>query len=180
MKIKNMVMISLSTAMMCILTVIVPPIPISPLNISVTIQTLIIMITGIILRPMDAFISLVLYIFLGIIGLPVFSNFQSGPSAIVGPTGGFIIAFPFAAFFISILKGNKSVFRLTIVNFVFGVIFIYIFGMISLSLYLEQSYFKVAAGMIIFIVPDIIKVVFATAIGYKLRNFKLYNGKGLF
>ncbi|MCK9537437.1 MAG: biotin transporter BioY [Bacilli bacterium] len=174
-KIKNMVMISVFTALMCILTVFSPAIPISLLKIAITLQTLIVMITGIMLRPIDAFFSMLLYIVLGAIGLPVFSNFQSGLSVIIGPNGGFIIAFPFAAFLISLFKGNKSFWRLLTVNIIFGIVFVYILGTLSLSVVLKLRYCSTLISMTVFFIPDILKALLAAATGYKLKQYKIYN-----
>lgn len=53
-----------------------------------------------------AFLAQIIYILLGVIGLPVFANFTSGFGALLGPTGGFIMAYPFMATIAA--WGNKT------------------------------------------------------------------------
>lgn len=177
-KIKSMAVISLFTSLMCLFTMLLPSIPISVLSISVTLQSFVVMIAGMTLSPLDALTSMSLYILLGVFGLPVFSNMQSGPAILLGPTGGFIIAFPFAAYFISLFKGNKSIARLLIVNILFGIVMIYIFGIFLLSLVLRESYLTAAKGMTLFLIPDVVKAIIASLIGYKLKLLKIYGKEG--
>jgi len=175
-KITRMVMISFFTAFISIITFVLPSIPIG--SISITLQTFVIMLAGALLQPLDAFISILLYIMLGVAGLPIFSNLQGGPSVLIGPTSGFIIAFPFAAYLISKFKGQGSIRRLFFVNIVIGIILIYIFGIITLSYVLKQSLYVSMGSMIIFLIPDVFKAGLAAAIGSRLKEIRIYNKKG--
>lgn len=65
--------------------------------VPVTGQTLAVLLVGVTLGATRGAISLALYAVLGIVGLPVFSDYSSGWSVIAGPTGGYIIGFIFAA-----------------------------------------------------------------------------------
>jgi len=175
MKIKRMVRISLFTTLLCVVTIGIPPIPVPFIQARITLQTMIVMLAGILLIPMDAFLSVFLYVILGLIGLPVFSGLTSGLPVLVGPTGGFIIAFPFAAFLISVFKRQKSYARLFIINFLFGILLIYAVGAVSLSLFHEQSYLLMLKAVLIFIPLDIIKIILAINIASKLKNVEIFN-----
>ncbi len=71
------------------------PIPLGPVPVSL--QTLIIAITGLCLGPLRAFLAVGLYVVLGAAGLPIFANGAAGLAPILGPTGGYILSFPLAA-----------------------------------------------------------------------------------
>jgi len=65
--------------------------------VPVTMQTLFVVMAGIVLGPRDAFTALLTYLALGAAGLPIFAGFSFGPAVLAGPTGGYLIAFPAAA-----------------------------------------------------------------------------------
>jgi len=69
--------------------------PLTP--VPVTMQTLFVALAGIMLGSRDGFYSMAVYIVLGTAGLPWFANFSGGPMVLAGPTGGYLVAFPFAA-----------------------------------------------------------------------------------
>ncbi len=67
-----------------------------------TLTTLSLFILSALLSPRDALISSLIYIIIGALGVPVFSNFTSGFGVLFGIGGGFFISFPFMAFFASL------------------------------------------------------------------------------
>ncbi|MFA6627753.1 MAG: biotin transporter BioY [Bacilli bacterium] len=164
--------IALFTSMLSIGTLLLPPIPIGDINI--TLQTLIIMLCGLLLSPIDAFIAALLYLLLGMIGLPVFSGFRSGLGVILGPTGGYLMAFPFAAFFISSLTKSQKFLPSLIITFVFGVCFIHLIGVLFMSLYYEKSFFIILLTSAIFIPFDIIKCIIASMLSNRLRHIDYF------
>jgi biotin transport system substrate-specific component len=151
---------------MCVCSLVIPKILL--FGIPITLQTLIIMLIGDVLKPKEAFLSVVLYLIIGLIGIPVFSGFNSGLAAFLGPTGGFLIAFPFATLGISLLKG-KSIIHLIIVNILFGVIFTYSIGVISIAYHNQISYFNAYKTMLIFIPFDLLKAVIASLIAKRIK-----------
>lgn len=174
MTVKSMARIAAFTALTGAVTVAFPSIPLSALNISVTLQTLAVMLAGVLLKPAEAFLSMLLYIALGVIGLPVFSNLQSGPAVLIGPTSGFIIAFPFSACLISLFRGKGSFFRLLVLNLIFGVAFIYLAGAVTLSLQLKTPYFRALSGMALFLLPDGAKAALSAWLGSRIgKHIKL-------
>ena len=66
------------------------PVPINMVHIAI-------FISAWVLGPYLAFVTQLVYIFIGILGIPVFSNFSAGLGHILGPTGGFIMAYPLVA-----------------------------------------------------------------------------------
>ena len=65
--------------------------------VPVTLQTLFVVLAGLMLGPRDGFYAMASYLAIGVLGAPVFACFGFGPAAILGPTGGYLIAFPAAA-----------------------------------------------------------------------------------
>ncbi|MDD4211819.1 MAG: biotin transporter BioY [Bacilli bacterium] len=167
MKLLRMSKIALFTSILSIGTVLIPPIPIGEINI--TLQTLIIMICGLLLSPLDAFIAVVLYLLLGIIGLPVFSGFKSGLGVLLGPSGGYLFSFPIASFLISLFTKSQKFVPSLIITFVFGVLFVHLIGAIFMGLYLEKSFLLVFPMVAIFIPFDIVKCFIASMLSHRLR-----------
>lgn len=155
--------IAVCAALLCVLSPISIP---TPLNVGFTLQVLIVLLSALILKPLHALAAQVIYTLLGIIGLPVFSNWQSGFGVIAGPTGGFIIGFIFASFFVSLLKGkpdNKWVLpRYILTAVVVGIPCIYLPGILGFMLATGRDFgtaFMLVAAT--FIPVDLIKCVVA-------------------
>ncbi|MEM3031697.1 MAG: biotin transporter BioY, partial [Nitrososphaerota archaeon] len=70
-------------------------IPTSP--VPFTLQTLLVLLTGMVGGPRVGFLAIIVYLLMGAVGLPVFANFRGGWDVFLGPTGGYLLAFPFAA-----------------------------------------------------------------------------------
>ena len=123
---KRMVWIALFTAITCILAPLSIPIPISPVPITLT--NLVLFISLYLLSWKEALTSYILYLLLGVCGLPVFSGFSGGIGKLAGPTGGYLAGFIFliliAGFFMQILPKKKT---LTILGMVLGMAATYIF-----------------------------------------------------
>ena len=74
-----------------------------PGGVPLTLQTFAVSLVGILLGSRKGFLSMSVYVLMGLIGLPVFSGFSAGVGAIVGPTGGFILSFPIMSFIIGLV-----------------------------------------------------------------------------
>lgn len=148
--------------------------------VPITLQTLAVMLAGIFLKPRQAFLSILIVIILGAIGLPVFAG-KSGLVHIFGPTGGFIFAFPFGAMLISyfVQKGLdsanqtkvKSIVYYTICLLVLGLIFPYVIGvpwfMVNLNMGLIES---LMLSCVPYLIGDVIKVIVALLILFTLNK----------
>ena len=86
---RDLVFIGLAAAILCILAPL--SIPIGPVPISLT--NLVLYFALYILGTRATFISYIVYLLLGLVGLPVFSGFTGGPGKLAGPTGGYLIGF---------------------------------------------------------------------------------------
>ena len=164
-----MVQIALCTALICVSAQLAIPLPI---GVPFTLQVLMVMLTALILKPLYSVISLLLYVLLGVVGLPVFSGAKSGIGTILSPTGGFIIGFVLAAFFVSLLKGvlgRKLGGKLTVV--IIGIPVMYIPG---IALYMVYTGADLVSAIVtltsVFILLDIAKCVIASLIAVPLNK----------
>lgn len=156
--IKRITQIGMFSAILAVSVLVIPPVFMPSLNVSITIQTFIIFIIGYLLSPKDAFLSVFIYVLLGAIGLPVFSTGQGGITHILGPTGGFIVYFPFLAWMISLTKRIQyGWFYHFLLAFGIGILSLYVFANLWLSYVLGMGYVQSLMGLLIFIPFDMLK-----------------------
>lgn len=100
-----------------------------PTAIPFTLQTMAVFITGGVLGFKRGTLSIIIYLLLGIIGVPVFSEFSSGLGVLFGMTGGYIIGFVFISFIVGLMcdKFGKKVWVL-VVSMLIGLAVCYAFG----------------------------------------------------
>ena len=102
---------------------IVPGFNIGP--VPFTLQTVGVGLAGLCLGPWRGFASVLLYLLVGAAGLPVFARGGAGLASFAGPTGGYLIAFPFAALlagFVAILVLKRGLSAITPVIFFLGLL----------------------------------------------------------
>ncbi|RKQ36442.1 biotin transporter BioY [Kocuria tytonis] len=88
--------IAVFAALTCVLA-LAPAVPVGPLGVPITLQTLAVFLTGMVLGGWRAFLALLLYVVVGLLGVPVFAGFTGGPAVLAGPSAGYLLSFPFAA-----------------------------------------------------------------------------------
>lgn len=84
---------------------LMPAIPVGAVGVPITLQTLAIMLTGVILGPGRGAAAIGLYLAAGLAGLPIFAGFSGGLGVLAGPSAGYLIAFPLAAAVAGLLAG---------------------------------------------------------------------------
>ena len=126
--VRKMSMASLFAALIAVGAFIRIPLPISP--VPITLQVLFIFLAGALLGARWAFMSVIIYLLLGILGLPVFSGGSSGIGVLFGPTGGYLAGFAAAALIIGALSGKwgTSSVLLNVVCMSAGLFTIYLLG----------------------------------------------------
>ncbi len=169
-KIRSMAFISLSAALICLSSLFVIPLPFAASVLSL--QTVFINITALCLKKNEALISISLYLFMGAIGLPVFSGGTSGLSKLLSPVGGYYFGFLLAVFLMSRFKGNKIQFkRYLAVTVLIGIPVEHIFAVLFMSLIsssgLLTSFLTVSLP---FLIGDIIKAVTSAFIAVSLNK----------
>ncbi len=131
----------------------------------ITLQTLFVLLAGLLLGAKLGFVSMVLYLMLGVIGVPVFAGFSSGLAVITGPTGGFLLAFPLAAYVAGFLKDKNLWLAVISASLV-----IYIIGVPWMSNYLGWTILTTLSYMTIYIPGDIVKLIAAIIITKRLGS----------
>ena len=168
MKTRDLVVCSLFAAMTAVLSQISIPLP---NGIPLTLQLLAVFLCGVILGAKKGFISTLVYVALGAIGLPVFAGFTGGFQYIVGYSGGFIISFPLVAFIIGFVSEKTDNMVLILLSTILGLIVSYTIGALVFSLVTNASISaSLAACVIPFIFTDLLKCFIATVIGLKLKK----------
>ena len=161
---KTMVMISLMAAVICILGPLSLAIPISPVPISLT--NLAVYFTIYVLGTKKGTISYLIYLLIGLIGIPVFSGFTGGPAKLLGPTGGYLIGFIFMALLSGLCIEHTENRNVHFIGMLLGTAVCYLFGTVWLAKLAGMSFdAALAAGVIPFIPGDLTKIVLALLIG---------------
>lgn len=174
--IRQLTLTGLMAAVLCILAPVSFRIPISPVAISLGFLA-IYFVTSVLGMKLGT-LSVLIYILLGLAGLPVFSGFLGGPGPLLGPTGGYILGYVFMApicgFFVD-KWGDKLLLRL--LGMVLGSIVCYLFGTAWLARQQSCTFLHaLTLGVIPFIPMDLIKLAIASVIGGELRRRLLKAG----
>jgi len=137
------------------------PLPFTP--VPITGQTLAALLVGAALGKNRAGLSILLYLGLGLTGLPVFAGGAQGLAYMAGATGGFLVGFIPAAYVVGWLaeQGLDRDIRTALLPFLVGEMIIYTFGLIWLSIYVGDLSSAFALGFHPFIVGDAIKIALA-------------------
>ena len=140
--------------------------------VPMTMQTFVVLFLGITLGPRIGLLTISLYLFEGIFGLPVFAGTPEKGIGLVyftGPTMGYLIGFLVAVYFSGSFKYDKGLIN-TFLKLIFSVSFIYIFGLIWLGTLIgwDKPIFKLGAQpfllaelfkmlLLLFLTPTLLK-----------------------
>jgi len=149
-------------------------IPVKP--VPFTLQTMAVLLSGAFLGARKGAYSQLLYLFLGVIGLPVFAAIPDGAigfARLFGPTGGYLLAFPLAAFVAGyIIEMNRSyivvisaMFLANIIILISGTLFLY-------SFYLRNFQSAIESGAAVFSIWMVVKTFAASTIYFGVKNRK--------
>lgn len=145
------------------------PIPGTP--VPITLQPFLVVLAGMMLGPMAGAASMLLYIAAGMSGLPVWAPIGApGLARLVGPTGGYIIAYPAAAWVAGALVRRSTSFLARWGAAVAGVLVLYLGGLAQLSFFAHGVANAVKIGITPFALLDGAKALVAAAITGKRQN----------
>ncbi len=169
-KVKKMCYIALATAVICVLGPLSLNIPISPVPISLAILG--IYLAAYVLGAKWGTVACILYILIGLVGVPVMANFTGGPQKLFGPTGGYIIGYIAVAFFAGLFIDKfEDKPYMHAAGMIMGVAVCYTLGTVWLAVSAGMTFnAALAAGVIPFIPMDIVKMVIAIAVGVPVRK----------
>ncbi|APC38918.1 biotin transporter BioY [Clostridium estertheticum] len=166
--IHHLTLIGVMAAVICILGPLSLPIGIVPISLT----NLAIYFSVYVLGQKRGTLSYIVYLFIGLVGLPVFSGFSGGFTKLFGPTGGYLIGFIFMAFISGIFidKFSNKIY-MCFLGMILGTIVTYIFGTAWLAYQLNMTFnASLAIGVIPFILGDIVKMVIASLIGPQIKK----------
>jgi biotin transport system substrate-specific component len=145
---------------------LVPPVTLPVIAVPVTAQSLGVMLAGAVLGARRAFWSLLLFVALVALGLPLLAGGRGGLGVFVGPSAGFVIGFPFAAYAVGWFTerlcpdGTYRLGRGIVAALLGGVGVLYVFGAAGFMIVTRLSPLPV----LIFIPGDIVKAVLAALV----------------
>lgn len=168
--VKQLALVGLMAAIICVLAPFALPIPVSPVQISL--GTLAIYFVLTVLGLKLGTISVIVYILLGLVGLPVFAGFTGGAGKLLGPSGGYILGYIFMAlvcgFFID--KWDNNIF-LSFLGFILGTAVLYLFGSLWLIYQTSVTFSQAILAYVIPYIPgDLIKLILAMVLGRQVRK----------
>ena len=179
---KRSLAIGLGALVVALAAQVAVPVPFSP--VPMTLQPLAVLAVGGLLGAAGGLSALVLYLLLGVLGLPVFApGGLPGALRLIGPTGGYLFAFPFAAGLTGVLVGwalasgrvtGKAILGVLLAC-ALGMAIIHIGGVAQLALLGGDPALAFRVGFIPFLTGDLLKVGLAAALilaaGPKIRSF---------
>ncbi len=132
-------------------------VPVQP--VPFTLQTMIVLLSGAFLGSRNGALAQIIYILTGALGLPVFAEFSFGFARLFGPTGGYLLAFPIAAFVTGFIIENKRTTFNIILAMVVSSFLILLSGSAFLAIFMGGNFSNALfSGALIFSIWDVIKI----------------------
>ncbi|MCW2809910.1 MAG: BioY family protein [Friedmanniella sp.] len=147
---------------------LVPALAVPGFGVPITAQTLGVMLAGAVLGARRGFLSLLLFVGLVALGLPLLAGGRGGLGVFAGPSVGFLVGFPFAAFVTGWLSERRTGrYRLgwgIAAALVGGVVVEYVFGIAGIALVAHTSLLAALSSTAVFIPGDVVKAVLAALV----------------
>ena len=169
MQIQDLILIALFAAITAVCSIITIPIGMVPITLSLVA----VFLCGVILEPKAAALAQIVYLLVGLIGLPVFSGMRGGLGVLLGPTGGYLLAYPLMAWLTAWLLSRLPEKKLgwAIASLMLALLICYGFGTAWLCGVLHLSLRQgLLVGVVPFIVFDLIKIGVAASVGLKVSE----------
>jgi biotin transport system substrate-specific component len=170
---RQVALIAGATLFVAVCAHITIPLPFTP--VPLTVQNFAVLMVGLLLGSRRGFAALALYLAEGAAGLPVFSPSVlglTGMAQILGPTGGFLLMYPFVAYLAGFIqeRGAKSFTRAAIAGLM-AEILLFAGGLTGLYLYTHSLAKAAYLGLYWFLAAEVMKVMFAAAIATRWQRF---------
>lgn len=173
--VRRLALIAVMAAVICVLSPLA--IPLSG-GVPISLATLAVMLAGAVLGPIDGMLATLVFLALGMVGVPVFSAYQAGIGVLFGKTGGFILGYIPLALCSGLFLGKQPLHRKpsfkellpAIGGMVLGTVILYAFGT-AWFLVLTHAPLKLAltACVLPFLPGDALKMVVVCALAPVLR-----------
>ncbi|MFD1736433.1 biotin transporter BioY [Bacillus salitolerans] len=173
MKLKDMMYVAMFAAIVAALGLL-PPITLPFTPVPITAQTFGVMLAGAVLGARRGGMSLLIFVLLVAVGAPVLSGGRGGLGILVGPSGGFVLSWPIAAFVIGFLVekywGKLNLSKIVIFNIIGGVLIVYAIGITFQSIVTDVAWYVAASYSLAYIPGDILKAVFSGIIALQIKK----------
>lgn len=161
---KEIILCALFAAIISILAQISIPLPFT--TVPLTMLIFAVSVTGLILGAKLGTISVLIYLLLGGIGIPVFAQFSGGIGVLFGPTGGYLLGLPLMVYIIGFSKDKFSHNTVIFLSLILGLISVYITGTLMFAAITGNTiYQSILYCVLPFILVDLIKLALAFTIG---------------
>jgi biotin transport system substrate-specific component len=166
--VRELALIAVMAAVTCVLGPLSIPIGVVPISLT----NLAVYFAIYILGTKRGTLSYIVYLLIGLVGLPVFSSFTGGVGKLLGPTGGYLIGFIFMALICGVFidrSHHNIVF--SVIGMVMGTAVCYVFGTIWLAYEAGMTMgAALAAGVIPFLPGDAAKIIVAAVVAPQVRK----------
>ena len=160
---RRAVAVAAGAALVALAAQVALPLPGTP--VPVTLQPLAVLVVGGLLGPRLGASSMLLYLALGAAGLPVFTPFGlPGVARLIGPTGGYLLAYPVAAFAVGLIAGNGARISRVLLGVVGGLALIHLGGIAQLLVLTGSAAAAFRLGTLPFLLSDLGKVAIAVLV----------------
>ncbi|MGH7675849.1 MAG: biotin transporter BioY [Gemmatimonadales bacterium] len=160
---RRTIAVVLGAALVALAAQVAVPLPGTP--VPMTLQPLAVLLVGGWLGPRLGAASLVLYLALGAVGLPVFTPYGlPGVARLLGPTGGYLLAYPVAAFAVGALAGEGAGWGRVALAVTAGLALIHLGGAAQLLLLTGSTASAWRAGTLPFMLGDLVKLAIAVLV----------------
>lgn len=158
---RRLIAIGLGALLVALAAQVRIPLPFTP--VPVTLQDLAVLTVGGLLGPVAGAAALATYLGLGILGLPVFAGGGAGLPWLLGPTGGYLLAFPVAAFVMG-LVAHRHGFGHAVLGALLGMMIIHVGGVAQLALLTGDPGTAFRTGSLPFLSVSLLKIGLAAAL----------------
>jgi len=140
-------------------------------TVPITFQVFFVLLSGLILGARLGFLSQLVYVVMGAVGIPVFAGFQGGFAVLYGPTGGYIVAFPLAAFVAGYTTEKLERRAGMIAGALAGIGIIYLLGWLRLGYFLGGDFHRAfLLGVLPFVAIDLGKAALAILVAERVES----------
>ncbi len=178
MKTKDIVLVALFAALIVVLS-LMPPIPVPVVPVPLTLQTLGVMLAGLVLGPRRGALAVTLYVALALLGIPVLPGGRAGLAVLAGPTAGFLLGMIPGAAVTGWLAGSAEpaagravglkIVRYWLAAVIGSMAVVYLVGIPWLAMVAGMDPAKAIWAMVVFIPGDLIKALLAALIAQRVR-----------
>ncbi len=172
--VQDIALIGMFTALIAICSWI--SVPLGP--VPFTLQTFGVFVTAGVLGTKRGMVSVLVYMLIGLIGVPVFAGFSAGPGVLAGPTGGFIVGFLLTALIVGILtkvwkvKTEQMKIAVLVVGMFLGDLACFALGTVWFIVVMKCSLAQALIWCVVpYIIPDLIKIGFAAVFVNRLKKY---------